>query len=932
MAIKKELIKYALLPQFLPRLSALFTNMFAHTAFLIAVIYGSLRLLPPTHPYLNPQNFGRFGLRHVVSEAANNLVLSKKNIDQIVVFFSVLTGLVLLLIQFVLLIMAVTTQPAFAAAASDAFLTFADVLNVGSQYAPQSGHPDQDLAFIILDKVFGVKGIFDSCISTGVTCLGLDGRPINIDINGNALPSDPFPMPFHVALHSMLRFYSLGIFVVSVFIILYFIIAITAETASTGTPFGQRFNKTWVPVRVILFAALLVPLNIGGQNAGINSAQLIVLWTAKTGSNFATNAWGYFNRTLTESYIAGIGGGAEGVGTPGGDSKNLIATPNIPEIRSLAQFLYTARACKIAEESMYNHLHWDSYDEGNTRRYRLDGIQAYLVRNNAPEGELDHILYSATDFRQAAAFSRYDTMNIVFGTHIDENSGQSKARLDQAKKYPGNVIPYCGSLRFKIMKVDAEGEPESGANGIQALYYSAVEEIWTDQDLINRACGQVDRMLPVILDPPCDIAVPPPDKAFTVAILTRFEERIRSELQALIAQQVGQDWDINGRLESKGWVGAALWYNRIAELNGDIANVVQNTPQPKDYPHVMEAVKDMRTATNDFSDMLAVFDPVLPDDQKVRFRREGDEQIASAMYAAFKVWGDDDRITGNIFVDFVNAIFGTSAIFEMRRNTDIHPLAQLSALGKSMMEASVRNIALGLPGEMLLQSANTFPGQLGKAAASFLKTIGTATLAMSFVMYYVLPFLPFIYFIFAVSGWIKSIFEAIVAMPLWALAHIKIDGEGIGGPAAVNGYFLIFEIFLRPILILFGLLSSIAIFSALVTVLNDGLFELIVQNTTGFDHGAVTEGIEGVSIDSARGPIDQFFFTAMYVIIVYMIGIGCFKLIDHIPNTILRWAGNATKTFQEGAGDPAGQVTQKTYSGAVLATGQVQGGALAALG
>ena len=125
---------------------------------------------------------------------------------------------------------------------------------------------------------------------------------------------------------------------------------------------------------------------------------------------------------------------------------------------------------------------------------------------------------------------------------------------------------------------------------------------------------------------------------------------------------------------------------------------------------------------------------------------------------------------------------------------------------------------------------------------------------------------------FAISGWIKSIFEAIVAMPLWALAHLRIDGEGLAGPGATNGYFLLLEIFLRPILIVFGFVASINIFSALVNVLNQ-IFDLVIANLGGLDEeleaniatGAVA-GVASVS-NMSRGPLDEFFFTAMYAII-----------------------------------------------------------------
>jgi len=57
--------------------------------------------------------------------------------------------------------------------------------------------------------------------------------------------------------------------------------------------------------------------------------------------------------------------------------------------------------------------------------------------------------------------------------------------------------------------------------------------------------------------------------------------------------------------------------------------------------------------------------------------------------------------------------------------------------------------------------------------------------------------------------------------------------------------------------------------------------------------------------DAYRGPIDEFFFTILYTIIVYMIGMSCFKLIDLIPNNILRWINAEVPSFNDNAGDAA---------------------------
>ena len=54
-------------------------------------------------------------------------------------------------------------------------------------------------------------------------------------------------------------------------------------------------------------------------------------------------------------------------------------------------------------------------------------------------------------------------------------------------------------------------------------------------------------------------------------------------------------------------------------------------------------------------------------------------------------------------------------------------------------------------------------------------------------------------------------------------------------------------------------------------------------------------------------------------------GLACFKLVDLIPNNILRWMGVSVSTFQENAGDPAGQLTGNVYKGAMLIGNQARG-------
>ena len=155
-----------------------------------------------------------------------------------------------------------------------------------------------------------------------------------------------------------------------------------------------------------------------------------------------------------------------------------------------------------------------------------------------------------------------------------------------------------------------------------------------------------------------------------------------------------------------------------------------------------------------------------------------------------------------------------------------------------MIEASIRNIGGGAALGAVSMLSIPYLGTAAGAASSLLLTVASITISMGFLLFYVIPFMPFLYFFFAVGGWIKTIFEAMVGAPLWALAHLRIDGDGLPGDAAMKGIYMIFEIFLRPILIIFGLLAAFIIFSAMVKVLN----EIFVDRAAHVIHRGFTGG------------------------------------------------------------------------------------------
>ncbi len=910
-----QILKYSALPGLRPRLKDLFFSGFAHIPLFIASVFYAVRLLPAGHPYLNDRNLGQFGIRHVIAETANNLVLSRKHIDQILVFILVLLALFLVFAQIGLLLLGLFFQPALADNLPQGISGFFSI-------TPEQA--EQDLAYMFMDLVFGVPDVFDSCVSVGGQCRDVSGD-IMADSSGAWILSGlGFPYPIHVGLHQMFQIYNIGLLVIAAMITFYFIAVVVAETAQSGTPFGQRFNKFWAPLRIVIAFGLLVPVSYG-----MNSAQYVVLYAAKFGSAFATNGWLLFNETMSERYLD--------------DARTLISRPNIPEVGGLLQFMYVAKTCQQAHD-VYNGVS-DSADST---------IKPYLVSDLVSSTARMEVEYF-TDYETMVNFANGDNIVLIrFGEKGQEALGLGQTQMVNYGSYKGGVNPTCGELAFRLMDPRMPGSsnpPDKGIEVMQRYYWYLIQELWYVTlegntpmwEPIRNFSGQnFPRQTALSIAPwdPDPNAQKPPsnyksalqefysrdlEAAMTDPGSTNLQGMLNSTKGALEEQMESGRWIVDDNLRAKGWAGAGIWYNRIADLNGSVTTAIFSMPAISRYPYVMEYVREQKRQQDENIDVSRRFEPVLGNGKAIWPAKSEDGVYATILWEAFKYWEIEDHVstshsdeTGNAFIDVIHAIFGTEGLFNLRKNEQVHPLARLVGVGNSLIQSVVINMGAATGGAVagaVLSRIWEQAGALASVLIGFSVMIASIALTVGFLLSYVIPFLPFIYFFFAVSGWIKGIFEAMAGVSLWALAHIRIDGEGLGS-AAKNGYLLIFEIFLRPILIVFGLLGSVLVFAAVVDTL-DEIWDVVTNNLTGFDIRAelTRDGAEPSTLQKMRGAVDEFFFTIVYTIVVYLVGVSCFKMIDTIPNNILRFMGENIQTFNDAREDPAQGLVAKVGIG-----------------
>jgi hypothetical protein len=977
--------RYVVLPGLLPRIGALFFSGFDSIPYLMAVVYGIIGLLPRNHEYLRPNSYGTYGIRHVVAAAARELKFEWKYIDRIVLFAVMLVAIVMMAMYLVTLLGYVVFSPAFA----------------GGIFMPDyfvTPYPDKDVAFMMLDRVLGIPGLYDSEVSYDVATYG------------------PFPNPFQVGLQAMFAFYSMGLFLISVFIFLVYVLEAVFEVTQTGKPVVELFQDSWMPFRLVAALGLLIPISFG-----LNSAQWIVLYSAKLGSGLATNAWYEYNN-MTGDNPAGL------------ENKELIARPSTPDTVRLIKDLLLIRAC-IATRSFEaafganGTLEAQDYVVTDNDSKRLltpkgGGVGFWVRETSEYTANPWSVGWMSADapipfagfvagsdqFSDAVAFSGGGDIRLVFG--YKDESGTNIYKDD----YPGGVIPLCGEVVIPVTSLTGEGIFTA-----EGYLYSVVYTVFglnrdgdtttdyeNDMDLaVSREWSRTSSSYRTFLarnaaaggggNPECfydtdndgyeslgaDNTVDylgkcteqiPPDyirKMISHWIMHVFNASSLAGYDYLTGEIFGENPEYSlgnvyyptlgfdnplmmssGVLEY-GWGGAGIWYNKISERNGSLLGAVNALPSVVKYPLVMEKIKGNRGKQDAKvqEGNCNVYDPnqsgnadiSLPN-QKSQFTTEE----AVILHNTCKILHENEAVQvldaiskpyPNPVKNMMAAIFGSSKLFNFDDNTVVTPMAQLSALGKALIDKAILNLLAGA-GSAAIGGLSHILGGMGMAGFNELgaafgnlsqAAFNIATIGLSFgvLLHYILPMLPFIYFFFAVGRWVKTIFEALVGVPLWAMAHLRHGGPGLPGQAAMGGYVLILEIFIRPVVTVLALVASFATFAAMVGGLN-AIFELVVTNVTGFDVADLKSGKAGgggifgflsnlfgwdpadlaggdpKSLNYTRGIIDQFFMTILYILIVYSIGLTSFKLIDLIPDGIIRWIGVGVSSW--GASDNADDI------------------------
>lgn len=218
--------------------------------------------------------------------------------------------------------------------------------------------------------------------------------------------------------------------------------------------------------------------------------------------------------------------------------------------------------------------------------------------------------------------------------------------------------------------------------------------------------------------------------------------------------------------------------------------------------------------------------------------------------------------------------------------------------------------------------------------------IAGALVVPGIILGYYLPLYPFIVFTFGAIGWLILVIESMVAAPLVAFGLTHPEGHDFLGRAE-QALILILSVFLRPVLMVMGLIAGMLVsyvaFRFVVYGFTGILHSVFVQSGTGTGATSVLDAASRASVlttGAGGGNVLAEFIVlptllVIFSMIVYTITQHCFSLIYSLPDNIMQWIGSQAK--QDGTAQLVQRV-ESAASGAAKQSGDMMGQTLSSTG
>ncbi len=692
------------------------------------------------------------------------------------------------------------------------------------------------------------------------------------------------------ALSEIMEKFNFIIVTAGLIVVSYAGIMSTINTAQEGTVMGKKWSAIWVPMRSIIGMLLMVP----SPGTGYSMIQVTVMWIVLQGVGAADQLWTILLENLAVGNSASMGtkaldpGKALPIATNGEElAKQLLAHAICLEIYHLASKLPVGPTPPLATVDKIGNLAWlaQTDHQGAGDWVANNGSKVKFYREQTQDATISNSVLSGptgpnnNDFpatKGADAKGR-----AMFGDSTDNSEyAQVCGRVDVT-----GTVWYNDFLNADINNwednIPGENEVKKAAQNMYDIKQQAISTMLTTLQPLAEEIVNGD--------------ITPNDPGAAKVYLDNAKEAYIALLSGLsVPVETG---DVNRTMIDlgiqDGWITAGSYYftfNKVltSETFYDVINKVNNVSleaclecDPPSYASCLptKLAGDGSCASENFLKGFKRYDFELAkylQDQTALIIRN---MNANSNIIDVKHGESAGEVLGLIAVGNTQVMEGLANLLE---GDGGEPLLAHAAFGRSMMIAAevLWFIIVGLTiGVSVATGFIPFVSAGAAITLSFVSTVFAMVIPLLGMMWTMgatlaiyLPFIPYMIFTVTALGWLLTVVESVIAAPLIALGLVIPAGDEMGKLS--TALMLLANIFLRPMLMIFGFILAANVYKAAITLVDYGMSVVIaeVNANTAFSWVAII---------------------VVYVSFILSLANTSFSLIYAVPDKILRWLGHS---------------------------------------
>lgn len=632
----------------------------------------------------------------------------------------------------------------------------------------------------------------------------------------------------------------------------YTVLAGTLGTAHDGEMLGKKFSSVWIPIRYSVGTALVLPVLPGGYCMMMKLVAVCI----SMGVGLAGSIW--------SSYMVHPTVGAN-VSFP---------TTGKEELVKVAENMFSASVCVAAHKRFIEETPEETRVILNLDKY-------VFARGTTVQGNTYYGYGKGVSSRASCGFVNTPAKKFETDKGDVPNHNNAIVNTNPASTNPGYLGPLDNifkSVDLSPMNTASQKATQKMVESMEALANKAV----ADPAVRDNAANYYSKI-----------------ELAATTYMTDMQTAARSIPQSDATKE-----------QKYGWILAGAYFNNIVHNNNKLHEGLSSYPVARgevNPPFTNQTFADAR--------QYLIANDVLnaAEEKGVSGTTPGtQDENAGSNDSGFGI----SAAIGNKLAQIVSDV----NLFDLK-NDSRHPVIIVNEMGNRILTVwttamvATTSVAVAASaakeasqGEVATIVTLGFSKATGAAAAG---TLGAISIIMQFLMIpisalmvvgftcaYLIPMIPFIIWLGCIGGWLIQCVIALLAAPLWAIMHLHPNGDDLTGRGG-NGYTMLLGLLLRPALLIFGFIASIAMSAVLGEFINKIYFQVFA--------------FSGQNVNGWMAFISLIAGTVIYAVIMFAFVNKTHAIMHIIPDELLKWIG--------GGGDALGSYAKEMTSGAERGAG-----------